>query len=87
MFPAYVLCLNSIQDIEKAFISLGRFMTKLIKSKRESVRSGDEKNATSHDVFSIMMKASEGEGKLAMADDELVGLAYGSQVLNRLTSL
>lgn len=52
-------------------------MTKLIKSKRESVRIGDEKNAMPHDVFSIMMKASEGEGKLAMADDELVSLAYG----------
>ena len=60
--------------MDKAFVSLGRFMTSLINSKRASLHTNDIKPESSHDIFSLMLKASEGEGNLAMDDGELVSV-------------
>lgn len=57
----------SLQKIDRAHRTLGHFMSNLIKSKRENIKQEE-----TPDVFTLMMKASEGEGNLAMNDTELV---------------
>ena len=42
-------------------------MSNLIESKRQNIKQED-----APDVFTLMMKASEGEGNLALNDTELV---------------
>ena len=48
-------------------------MKNLIQSKRESIKRED-----APDVFTLMMKASESEGKFAMNDTELVGTLFSA---------
>lgn len=68
-----------IQDIQLAIDTLDRFMANMIKTKRKSIKSASLESAAtakeaSNDIFTLMMRASEGEGKLAMTDSELVRL-------------
>lgn len=64
-------------------------MANMIKAKRESIKSSSLESNTavkeaSNDIFTLMMRASEGEGKLAMTDSELVRpvSAILSQIVN-----
>ncbi|KAF7793101.1 hypothetical protein EIP86_004208 [Pleurotus ostreatoroseus] len=71
------LIAHRIQDIDRAFGTLDSFMQNMVKTKRESIHSNLEEpdtpsKETSNDIFTLMMRASEGEGNLAMTDSELV---------------
>ena len=71
------LIAHRIQDIDRAFVTLDSFMQNMVKTKRESIHSSLEEpdtpsKETSNDIFTLMMRASEREGNLAMTDSELV---------------
>ncbi|KAJ3558669.1 hypothetical protein NM688_g784 [Phlebia brevispora] len=75
------MLLIRIQDIEQAFVTLDSYMANLIQSKRESIKleqenSGALPRQTSNDIFTHMIRASEGEGKLALKDSELAGNTF-----------
>ena len=56
-------------------------MQNMVKTKRESIHSSPEEpdapnKETSNDIFTLMMRASEEEGNLAMTDSELVCVVF-----------
>ncbi|KAJ7150251.1 cytochrome P450 [Mycena filopes] len=72
----YKLPIKSLHNVEAAYSSLAVFMQNLIKTRREELSAGAEANGGRHDLFRVMLRASEGEGKLRMTDDELSGNTF-----------
>ncbi|KAJ7152013.1 cytochrome P450 [Mycena filopes] len=71
----YKLPIERLHDIETAYSSLAAFMKVLISSRRKELTSG-ENYPQRKDLFRLMIRASEGEGKLQMTDDELTGNTF-----------
>ncbi|KDQ59780.1 hypothetical protein JAAARDRAFT_33349 [Jaapia argillacea MUCL 33604] len=72
----YRLPIPKIQQIDLAFKSLRRFMRSLIDTRREEMAADGKEFLARRDVFSMMVRASESEGKHAMTDDELTGNTF-----------
>lgn len=68
--------LSSLRDIDMAYKTLTQHMHALIKDRRENLAvEGSGEIPMKRDVFSLLVRASEAEDKLAMTDDELVGVS------------
>ncbi|KAJ7138466.1 cytochrome P450 [Mycena crocata] len=73
----YKLPIKRFRDIETAYTDLAGLMKTLIESRREELATEDTGDAnTRKDVFRLMIRASEGEEKLRMADSELTGNTF-----------
>ena len=76
---SFVACLlihgiSSLQKIEAAYQTLEKHMHILMDEQRQKLSSqGEADDLHQRDVFSLMLRASEAEGKLGMTDQELVG--------------
>jgi hypothetical protein len=70
-----LLCCDSryrLRNIETAYTSLAAFMKVLISTRRKELAEEQYGNLERKDLFRLMIRASEGEEKLQMTDDELV---------------
>ncbi|KAJ8469056.1 hypothetical protein ONZ45_g17020 [Pleurotus djamor] len=76
VFPEWIfkLPVKRLRNIDQAFHMLKVFMKDLIKTRRHELAVGEA--ADRSDVFSLMIQASEAEGKLALTDDELSGNTF-----------
>ncbi|KAJ7131733.1 cytochrome P450 [Mycena crocata] len=70
----YRLPIQRLRDMETAYITLAALMQNIIATRREELVS--EKSKIGKDVFRLLVRASEGEGKLRMSDDELTGNTF-----------
>jgi len=70
----YKLPIKRLHKIDTAYSTLADFMSTLISKRREElIAGGGEEIQARRDVFSLMIHASEAEGKLAMSNEELCG--------------
>ncbi|KAG7093007.1 hypothetical protein E1B28_009306 [Marasmius oreades] len=69
---AYKLPIAHIRKIEWAYTTLTRQIHELIDARRTDSDDGNPK----YDVFSLLVQASEAEGKLALSAEELVGNTF-----------
>ncbi|KDQ59781.1 hypothetical protein JAAARDRAFT_632566 [Jaapia argillacea MUCL 33604] len=82
----YRLPIPKLRKLGAAFTSLQTFMRNLIDSRRgEMIGEGGKEFEARRDVFSLMVRANESEGKSAMTDDELVS-GPPSRIFASLTS-
>ncbi|KAJ7031686.1 cytochrome P450 [Mycena alexandri] len=73
----YKLPIQRLHQIESAYSSLGILMKELISTRREELALEEEDSAHKQkDVFRLLLRASQGQGKLQMSDDELVGNTF-----------
>ncbi|KAJ8515192.1 hypothetical protein ONZ45_g7333 [Pleurotus djamor] len=76
ILPGWIfkLPVKRLQDIDKAFRLLKVFMKDLIETRRHELAVGE--SADRSDVFSLLIQASEAEGKMALTDNELSGNTF-----------
>ncbi|KAJ6514759.1 cytochrome P450 [Mycena vulgaris] len=72
----YRLPIKRLNNIETAYTSLAEFMTGLIRSRRGELAAEGKDGAGRKDLFRLLIRASEGEGKLRMTDEELIGNTF-----------
>ncbi|KAJ7152014.1 cytochrome P450 [Mycena filopes] len=72
----YKLPIKRLRDVETAYTSLAAFMRTLITTRRDELFAEGAGAAQHKDVFRLMIRASEGQGKLEMTDEELTGNTF-----------
>ncbi|KAF7359878.1 Cytochrome P450 [Mycena venus] len=71
----YRLPIKRLHEIETAFNTLDAHIEDLIATRRVELEER-EQNCERKDLFRLMIRANEGEGILAMKDEELIGNTY-----------
>jgi hypothetical protein len=65
-----------LHEIETAFNTLDAYIQDLIVTRRVELKEREQTNCERRDVFRLMIRANEGEGILAMKDEELVRIEF-----------
>ncbi|KAJ7915447.1 cytochrome P450 [Mycena leptocephala] len=72
----YMLPIKRLHEIETAFNTLDAHIQDLIVTRRVELKEREQTNCERRDVFRLMIRANEGEGILAMKDEELIGNTF-----------
>jgi len=71
----YKLPIQALHDVDKAYRDLGKFMRGVISDRKEEIGADtlDSMQARKNDLFTSLVRANEGEGKLGLSDQEMIG--------------